>query len=157
MKLSNSDIRILKALQRDGRQSNQELAGQVGMSTSACWRRVKALEEAGAIQKYAAILDAASCGLEFHAILQVVLSRHEPDKLDDFTRAIAHREEIIDCFSTTGDADYHLRVVCKNKDAYNRFLEDFLFRQPVVSTVRTNLILREIKQHTPIAPDVESP
>lgn len=117
------------------------------MSTSACWRRVRALEDSGAIVHYGAILDAETCGLEFHAVLNVVLTRHEEDSQTRFVRAVLERDEVLDCYSTTGDSDYHMRVRCRNKEDYNRFLEEFLFRIPGIATVRTNLILREIKHN----------
>ncbi len=145
MKLERADRRILKYLQRDGRISNQDLAEASAMSASACWRRVRALQESGIIQGYAAIVNPEACGLEFHAILHVVLTRHEPGVQKHFVQAMAGRAEILDCFSTTGDADYHLRIRCPNKEAYNAFLEDFMFRIPGIATVRTNLVLREIK------------
>ena len=145
-----TDIDILRHVQRNGRISNQDLADAVAISTSACWRRLKALEASGTIEGYRAILDAEACGLHFEAMVQVYLSRHEPDKLHTFVDAVRHRAEVIDCFATAGDADYHLRVCCPNKDAYNRFLDDFLFRIPVVANVKTNLILKAIKQNTPL-------
>jgi len=146
--LEPSDLRILRALQNDGRMSNQDLAAKTGMSTSACWRRVRTLENRGVIRKYTAIVDPESCGLEFHAIAQIVLARHKRDSLKNFVAAVVLRPEVMDCFATTGDADYHLRICCKDKDAYNHFLEDFLFALPGVATVRTNLILHEIKQNS---------
>ncbi len=151
MELEAADRRILKFLQQDGRMSNQNLAEATAMSTSACWRRVRALEASGAIRQYSAIVEPETCGLEFHAILHIVLIRHEADAQTGFVKAITGRPEVLDCFSTTGDADYHLRVRCLNKDAYNLFLEEFLFRIPGISNVRTNLILREIK-HSHVIP-----
>ncbi len=145
--LDLADIRLLSAMQRDGRMSNQNLAEAAGMSSSACWRRVRALEAAGVIEKYTAVLNPEACGLDFHAILHVGLARHDPELVNSFVDAVTYRSEVVECFATTGDADYHLRVCCRNKDAYNRFMETFLFRIPGVSTVRTNLILREVKQN----------
>jgi Lrp/AsnC family transcriptional regulator, leucine-responsive regulatory protein len=63
---------------------------------------------------------------------------------------VGQRREVLDCFATTGEADYHLRVMCADLEAYNGFLEDFLFRLPGIATVRTNLVLREIKQGAPL-------
>jgi len=153
MELEQADRRLLIAMQKRGRISNQELAEATGMSPSSCWRRVRALEDAGIIRHYATILNPEACGLDFHAILHVVLARHKPDTQAGFVSAIRARREVLDCFSTTGDADYHLRVRCANKAAYNRFLEDFLFGLPGVSTVRTNLVLREIKHENAIPLD----
>ena len=145
MDISETDRRLLRLLQADARLSNQDLAERVGMSPSACWRRVKQLEEAGVITAYPAIVDAAAAGLAFSAIVHVTLTRHEAAHAATFVARIGERPEVLECFSTTGEADYHLRVVCRDKDAYNAFLEDFLFRLPAIAHVRTNLILKEIK------------
>ncbi len=146
MTLKDTDRRILRRLQRDGRMSNQDLADATAMSTSACWRRVRALEETGAIRGYVALADPAACGLTFHAIVHVQLARHDEGLVERFVREIREREEVLDCFATTGEADYHLRVLCADLAAYNAFLETFLFRLPGVESARTNLVLREVKQ-----------
>ena len=147
MDLNDQDRRILRLLQTDARMSNQELAEKVGMSASACWRRVKSLEDAGIIEAYAAIVDPAKAGLRFSAIVHVTLVRHELDHVTTFISRVTDRPEVLECFSTTGEADYHLHVVCRDKEAYNEFLEHFLFRLPGIAHVRTNLVLKEIKVH----------
>lgn len=146
--LTEQDRRLLRILQDNARISNQDLAEQAGMSASACWRRVRALEEAGVIRRYATILDAARAGQKFHAIAHVSLTRHDHSHVDTFIAEVRRRPEVLDCFATTGEADYHLRVVCESLDAYNRFLEGFLFRLPGIANVRTNLVLKDIKQET---------
>ena len=145
MELSDADRRVIRLLQRDARMSNQDLADRAGLSASACWRRVKALEEAGVISGYVAEVNAERAGLGFGAIVQVRLSRHDTAHLDQFIEAVSRRPEVLELFLTTGEADYHLRVVCEDKNAYNAFLENFLFRLPGIAQVRTNLILKEIK------------
>lgn len=145
MELTEADRRLLRLLQADARVSNQELAERAGMSASVCWRRVKQLEETGVIASYPAILDAEAVGLAFSAIVHVTLTRHEASHAAAFIARIGERPEVLECFSTTGEADFHLRVVCRDKDAYNAFLDDFLFRLPAIAHVRTNLILKEIK------------
>lgn len=149
--IGDADRRILNALQADGRLSNQQLADIAGMSASACWRRVKALEEAGIIRRYCAIVDPVRVGMTFHAIVHVTLTRHDERNVETFIAEVRRRPEVLGCQATTGEADYHLRVVCADLSAYNDFLERFLFRLPGVATVRTNLVLKEIKQETAIA------
>jgi Lrp/AsnC family leucine-responsive transcriptional regulator len=148
MELNEADRRLLRRLQQDARISNQELAEAAGMSASACWRRVRAMEEAGLIAGYVALLAAGEAGFEFSAIVHVTLTRHERSHVDHFIEAIAGRADVLECFATTGEADYHMRVVCRDKDAYNRFLEDFLFRLPGIAHVRTNVVLKDIKATT---------
>jgi Lrp/AsnC family transcriptional regulator, leucine-responsive regulatory protein len=150
IKLEDQDRKILRALQADSRMSNQALADAAGMSASACWRRVKLLEDAGVIRGYTAIVDAARAGMTFHAIAHVSLTRHDHGHVDTFIAEVKRRPEVLDCFATTGEADYHLRVVCADLAAYNAFLEGFLFRLPGIANVRTNLVLKDIKQETAI-------
>lgn len=144
--LDSRDRKLLALLEQDCRLSNAELAERVGMSTSACWRRVRAFEEAGLIERYAAILRPEALGDSFHAIVHVQLTRHDPAHLAEFIRAINTRDEVRECYATTGQADYHLRVRCRDIDAYNRFLEQFLFTMPAVSSAQTNVVLRDLKR-----------
>ena len=146
--IDDQDRRVLRLLQRDGRMSNQDLALAAGMSSSACWRRVKALEDAGIIRSYGVEVDARACGLDFHAIVNVQLSRHESGFQTGFIAAVQARAEVLDCFATTGESDYVLRVLCRDVEAYNTFLETFLFPLPGVNNVRTGLVLRQIKHET---------
>ncbi len=145
MKLDDRDRRLLALLQQDCRQSIAEMAEKVGMSASACWRRVKTFEEARLIQRYGAILHSDKLGLTFKAIVHVQLTRHDPVAMKDFIDGISERKEVDACYATTGQADYHLIVLCENIDAYNRFLEDFLFRLPAVRGAQTNVVLKQIK------------
>lgn len=146
--LREQDRTLLNLLQRDCRLSNQELAEQAGMSPSACWRRIRQFEADGIIDRYTAILKAEAAGLNFSAILHITLTRHNAEAVATFISSVTARPEVLECLATTGEADYHLRVVCIDKDAYNLFLEEFLFRLPGVAHVRTNLVLKEIKLET---------
>lgn len=150
MQLDSRDLRLLFALQTDCRTSNAELAQSVGMSASALWRRVRSFEDAGLIKRYGAIVEPAALGLSFEAIVHVQLMRHDPDQMAAFIAAIEQKPEVQDCFATTGQADYHLHVLCKDLAAYNAFLEEFLFRQPAVSSAQTNVVLKSVKRNGPI-------
>ena len=143
--VEDQDQRILAQLQKDGRATNQELAEAVGMSTSACWRRVRALEQSGVISGYAALVEREQAGFATSAILHVSLERHDAKFVDEFVSRVTKRSEVLECFATTGDADYHLRVVVRDMKAYNQFLDEFMFRLPGIRYVRTNMILKEIK------------
>jgi len=146
--LENRDRRILSELQVDSRLTMQELAERVGMSTSACWRRVRSLEENGIINRYAVIVDTRKAGFGLSSIVQVSLVRHEQKNVDNFIREVSRHPEVLECFATSGEADFHLRVVVENIDSYNCFLDDFVFRLPGVSQVRSNIVLKEIKSDT---------
>ena len=146
MELDTRDLKILAALQQDCRISNADLAKQVGASASVCWRKTRALEEAGLIEGYRARLSAQGLGMSFQALVHVQLTRHNPEHLKDFIAAVSARREVMECYATTGQADYHMRVLCRDIGAYNVFLEEFLFRLPAVESAQTNVVLREIKR-----------
>lgn len=146
MNITEQDKRLLTALQQNCQIANQALAEKVGMSASACWRRVRALEQAGVIQRYSAIVDHHKIGTHFHAIVLVSLTAQNREQVTKFIDAIMERQEITECLAATGDADYHLRVACRDQNAFNLFLDDFLFQLPSVSKIHTHLVLKEIKQ-----------
>jgi Lrp/AsnC family transcriptional regulator, leucine-responsive regulatory protein len=155
--LEEQDERILAELQKNGRATNQELAEAVGMSTSACWRRVRALEESGVISGYTALVERERAGFATSAILHVSLERHDAKFVDEFVARVKRRSEVLECFATTGDADYHLRVVVRDMHAYNQFLDEFMFRVPGIRYVRTNMILKEIKTGVALPFDTRRP
>lgn len=146
--LPEKDQAILRELQVDSRLTMQQLAARVGMSTSACWRRVKALEESGVIERYAALVNPREAGFMLSSMTMVSLARHEEKNVENFEREVLRHPEILECFATSGEADFHLRVVVEDIDAYNRFLDDFIFKLPGVSQVRSNIVLKEIKADT---------
>ena len=148
MVLANKDRQLLSELQRDSRLTMQELSERVGMSTSACWRRVKALESDGIISRYAVIVDPRKAGFGLSSMVHISLARHEQKNVDNFVREVSRHPEVLDCFATSGEADFHLRVVVADMDAYNAFLDEFIFKLPGVSQVRSNIVLKEIKSDT---------
>ena len=146
--MDTKDRRLLAELQRDARLTMQELADRVGLSSSAAWRRVKALEESGVIDRYAAIANTRKAGFGLSSMVHLSLARHEQKNVDHFIREVLQHPEVLECFQTSGDADFHLRVVVPDIDAYNEFLDGFIFKLPGVSQVRSNIILKEIKADT---------
>ena len=155
VRLDTQERRILMELQGDARLTNQELAQRVGLSPSACWRRVKALEETGVILRYTAILDPKKVGLGECVFAHVTLARHSLAMTHEFAAAIRDRPEVMECFFTTGDADILLRVAIPSVSAYDKFLEDFVFSAPGISQVRSNFALRQIKFETALPISVE--
>jgi DNA-binding Lrp family transcriptional regulator len=146
--VSKKDRAILAELQRDARLTMQQLAEKVGMSSSACWRRVRSLEESGVIDRYAVIVNPAKAGFALSSMTLVSLARHEERSVENFVTEVLRHPEVLECFATSGEADFHLRVVVEDIDAYNKFLDDFIFRIPGVSQVRSNIVLKEIKVDT---------
>lgn len=148
--LNTADRAIIRALQKDCRLSNAQLAEKVGMSASACWRRVRQLEEAGVITGYAALVDPDRAGLGFHAIVHVRLARHDRSAVQRVMTDLTARAEVVECYATTGQYDYHLRVLCADMAAYRHFLDDFLFRLPAIESAQTNVVLEDIKRRSVI-------
>ena len=141
------DRRILERLQQDGRLSNAELAEKVGLSSSPCWRRVKALEEAGVDQglcRPARRQDGRPVGQRLH--VRLALTQNEKS-LQAFERAAAARPEVMECYLMTGDSDYLLRVVVPDLEAYERFVMDFT-KIPGIAQIRSSFALRPVKQGT---------
>ena len=140
-----TDRKILDILQREGRISNQQLADRVGISTAACWRRVRALEDSGMIDGYHAHLNRNELGLALCAFVHISLSRHQKQSTIDFESAVLKRPEVLECFATTGSADFILRVVTSDIQSFDAFLEDFLFNLNGIAQVHSNIALRELK------------
>lgn len=145
--LDASDLKLLRILQKRCRGSSQELAEETAMSPATCWRRMKALEERGFIKEYSAKLDRRALGFMLSAFVHVSIDRRYSEVVEDVAVEIAKRPEVLECYATTGDSDFTLRVVAKDIEDYDNFLENFLFRLPGVGQVRSSIALREIK-HT---------
>jgi Lrp/AsnC family leucine-responsive transcriptional regulator len=146
--LDATDRKILAELQADGRLSNQELAERIALSPSPCLRRVRALERAGVIRRYAALLDALQVGLGLLAYVSVKLEKRGKMPVDQFTRAVDSWPEVIECHSMTGDMDYLMRVQVEDLEHYSRFVMDKLLKQPGVIDIRTNFVLERVKETT---------
>jgi DNA-binding Lrp family transcriptional regulator len=146
--LDELDRRILSALQRKGRLSAQELSEAAGASAATCWRRLKALEDAGVVKGFSAILDREKLGLSVIAFVHVTIERQHAKAVTEIEKKIRARPEVLDCYATTGDADFTLRIVAPDIAGYDRFLQKFLLELPEVRQVRSAIALREIKATT---------
>jgi Lrp/AsnC family transcriptional regulator, leucine-responsive regulatory protein len=153
MTLDAIDRRILAQLQENARIPNVELAESVGLSPSPCSRRVKALEDAGVIRRYAALIDPAAAGLPVSVFISVTLDRQSENDLEVFERRIASLPEVMECYLMTGDADYLLRVVVPDLETYKRFLMDHLTRIPGVSNIRSSFALKQVQYRTALPLD----
>lgn len=152
-KLDPIDRRILDRLQRDCTIQNQQLASEVGLSPSPCHRRVRALEEAGLIRSYVALLDGPAIGAGFLAYVDIRLERQATEFSERFEKAAIARPEILECVRVTGDYDYLLKVATRDIEAFHRFLIDFLTRIKGIANTRTSIALNRVKDTTalPIA------
>jgi len=133
----------LRRLQRDGRISNQDLAEAVSLSASPCLRRVRRLEENGVIESYAARLNARKLGLKQMALLHISMDRHTPERFERFEAAVAELPEVLECHLITGQqADYLLKVVVEDMDAYQLFLLNKITRIEGVAGVHSSFVLK---------------
>jgi len=149
MNLDNYDRRILEELQQDGRITNQELADRIGLSPSPCLRRVRALEEAGIIAGYRALLDAKRLGLNLMALLSISMDRHTPERFEHFETAIREMPEVLECLLITGrEADYQLKVIVRDMDHYQDLLLRRITRIEGVSGVHSSFVLRRVVERT---------
>ena len=148
MPLDRHDRLILTALQKDGRISNVQLAARVNLSESACLRRVRALEEAGYIDRYAALLNQAKAGLSGNVFVHIGLHREEQSELAAFEDAVREIPEVMECYLMTGEFDYLLRVVVANMADFERIHKDALTRLPGVARVNSSVAIRTVQKST---------
>lgn len=145
-KLDRFDRQILDALQRDGGLSNLELAEKVGLSPSPCSRRVKALEEAGIIVGRTTQLNQKALGLDLTIIIQISMDRHTPERFENFEQTVSAFSEVQLCYLVTGqEADYLLKVVVPDMDAYQQFLLNKITRIDGVSGVHSSFVMRKVR------------
>jgi DNA-binding Lrp family transcriptional regulator len=142
------DRQILSALQKDGRISNVQLAGVVNLSESACLRRVRALEQAGLIERYVALLDQKETGLSGTVFVHIALRREEQSELAAFEAAIQRIPEVMECYLMTGEFDYLLRVVVSDMADFERLHNESLTRLPGVSRVNSSVAIRTVRKTT---------
>lgn len=140
------DRRILRILQRNGRMSNVELANEVGLSPSPCLRRVRLLEEAGIIDRYAALLNGQKLGLGLTVFVRVWFKTQDSETTHKFAEIVRGFPEVMECYLTTGECDAIMRVVTEDLHAYWRFQADRLARIPSVQSVKTDVPMEIIKR-----------
>ncbi|HMU89164.1 MAG: Lrp/AsnC family transcriptional regulator [Pseudomonadales bacterium] len=149
MTLDRHDRAILTLLQHQGRISNQELADQVGLSPSPCLRRVRSLEQNGIISGYRALLDAKRLGLTLMALIHISMDRHTPERFENFESKIREIPHVVECLLITGqEADYQLKVLVHDMDAYQTLLLNRITRIDGVSGVHSSFVLRSVVDRT---------
>ncbi len=148
MKLDKFDKTILAHLQKDGRTSNVQLANSVSLSESACLRRVRALEEAGLIERYVALLNQKEAGLSGNVFVHIALHREEQSELDAFESAVQSIPEVMECYLMTGEFDYLLRVVVSDMADFERLHNESLTRLPGVARVNSSVAIRTVRKTT---------
>jgi len=149
MTLDRYDRQILEILQQDGRISNQDLADKIGLSASPCLRRVRSLEDSGLITGYRAQLDAKILGLSLMALIHISMDRHTPERFAHFEHIVSSLPEVLECLLITGQAaDYQLKVVVKDMDAFQVLLLNKITRIEGVSGVQSSFVMRRVVDKT---------
>jgi len=143
--MDDFDIRILAALQGDGRLTNNELAVQVGLSASQCSRRRAQLEADGVIASYHAALDPEALGLDVLVFVQVTLATHSPDNARRFLALVSGLEEVLEAYSLTGESDYLVKLQVPTLKVLSKLVSDVFLPHPSVAHVRSSIVLDRLK------------
>jgi DNA-binding Lrp family transcriptional regulator len=144
--MDDFDIKLLQALQDDGRLTNNELGDRVGLSASQCSRRRAALENAGVVEGYHAALSAEALGLAVLAFVHVTLSAHSPDNAKRFQDLVDRIEEVQEAYSLTGEADYLVKIAVPDLKALSRLLNDVFMAHGSVAHVHSAVVLDRLKK-----------
>jgi DNA-binding Lrp family transcriptional regulator len=148
MELDRYDRAILKQLQQDARTTNTSLAEKVSLSESACLRRVRALEEAGVIEGYTAVLNQQKAGYPANVFVQITLDRQAQPGLEAFENAVRGIPEVMECYLMTGEYDYLVRLVVADLADFERIHHQALTRLPSVARVHSSFAVRTIARAT---------
>jgi Lrp/AsnC family transcriptional regulator len=148
MKLSATDIKILAMLQQDASLTAAEIAEQVNLSTSPCWRRISRLEKAGVIEKKVVLLNAEKLGMGLVIFSRISLSKNDETSLHEFEERVRQFPEVVECYTVTGSADYFLKIITRDIKHYDRFLRRQLIQVPMVRDVNSNVAVTQIKYTT---------
>ncbi|MFV1492300.1 Lrp/AsnC family transcriptional regulator [Phaeobacter sp. JH18-32] len=154
-KLDATDRRIIRALQRNGRMTNLDLAAEVNLSPSPCLRRLRILESSNVIQGYSIDVDAKVYGLPVTVFVRVSLENHTESVVANFERQVRGTPEVLECFVMTGLADYLLRVVVADLEDYERFVRARLHPIGGISSIDTSFVYGVVKK-TAVYPEVDS-
>ena len=146
------EYKLLNELQKNARLTNLELAKQVGLSASPCLRRVKSLEVSGVITGYSAIINQNKVNLSVNVFVQVSLERQSEERLHVFEEKIMEYKEVMEAYLMTGEADYLLRIVVKDLQAYEKFLKNNLTKIQGIASIRSYFSLKQVtrKYNLPI-------
>ena len=148
MHLDELDQRILDELQSDARVANAELARRLNLSPPAVHARVKRLEEQGIIRGYAALLDRERLGFDMLCFIQISLQLHQVEQVSHFRATIQQIPEVLECHHVTGEYDYLLKIVVRNRQELERLIMEKLTPIPGVARIHTSLVFSEIKAST---------
>ncbi len=151
MEIDRYDRQILAILQDNGRISNQDLADRIGLSPSPCLRRVRTLEDAGIVTGYRALVSAKALGYSLMALIYISMDKHTPERFENFEKQILQIPEVLECLLVTGqDADYQIKVIVKDMDAFQELLLNRITRIQGVTGVHSSFVLRKVVDKTAV-------
>ncbi|GIK56131.1 MAG: Lrp/AsnC family transcriptional regulator [Chloroflexi bacterium] len=150
IELDDVDRALLASLQADARITNTELARRVELSPPGLQKRLKKLEESGVIAQYVTLVNREALGFDMLCFVQVTLQRHEPTAVSHFREAVQRMPEVLECYHLTGEYDYLLKVIVRNRRHLEQFLLETLTPVPGMDKIRTSLVLSEIKTTTAV-------
>jgi Lrp/AsnC family transcriptional regulator, leucine-responsive regulatory protein len=148
--LDEKDILLLQFLQEDARISNAELARRIDLSPPGLQKRLRRLEETGIVERYVTLVNREAVGYDMLCFVQVTLRRHEPSAISRFRLVVQDMPEVLECYHVTGEFDYLLKVVVRNRKHLEHFLMESLTPVPGMDTIRTSLVLSDIKATTAV-------
>ena len=148
MDLSATDIKILTLLQQDASLTVAEIAEQVNLSVSPCWRRINRLEREGVIEKEVALLSAEKLGMGMVIFARISLSQNDEASLHTFEERVRQFPEVVECYTVTGAADYFLKIITRDIKRYDQFLRRHLLQIPQVRDVNSNVAVTQVKYTT---------
>lgn len=144
------DAKILGIIQADAGLSVAQVAEEVGLSSSPCWRRIKRMEEAGLILRRVTILDREKLGLDFEVYCAVKLSLPSKANLDTFDQAVKEWPEVVECATVTGSADYQLRIITRDMKAFDEFQREKMLSLGLISNIESRIVIRPVKNATAV-------
>ena len=155
IELNKTDLKILKLLQENAALSTAEIAEKVGLSQSPCWRRISRLEKVGIIKNRVAILDHDRLGMAVVVFVNVSLTAHGRQNLEDFEKQIKQFPEVLECYTVTGEMDYLLKIMTKDISRYEAFIRNNLINMPMIREMHSTIAVTEIKDTTALPLDTQ--
>ena len=157
MQLDEFDIKLLRFVQHNNRLTVDELSGRVGLSPSACQRRLAKLRRSGVIERDIAVVSPIAVGRQLTMVVQVTLERERPDIIDEFKRSMIATPEVMQCYYVTGDVDFILILTARDMPHYEAFTEQFFFANPDVRRFHTMVVMDRVKSSLSVPIEIQPP
>jgi len=157
MQLDEFDIKLLRFVQHNNRLTADELSDRVGLSPSACQRRLAKLRRSGVIERDIAVVSPIAVGRQLTMVVQVTLERERPDIMDEFKRSMIATPEVMQCYYVTGDVDFILILTARDMPHYEAFTKQFFFANPDVRRFHTMVVMDRVKTSLSVPIEIHPP